>query len=147
VGLPYLIHGQIIVQVIKCCYSSYSQHILQLESWVQEQENREWEWAKNQLDAKLQLDAFQRPYNKIIKSHADLVLMGRTVAAEVDQLDASMFGPVASNSTHPAAVMVEGVVTRMEEAREGMEVVAGPRLQQLQECYQLHALKQKLTKV
>lgn len=117
-----------------------------MESWVKEQESREWEWAQNQLDAKLQLDAFQRPHDRIIKSHDGLVTMGRDVAAKIDQSDASMFGPVDTYSTHPAVGMVEGVVTRMEEARDWMERVAGPRLQQLQECYQLHSLKQKLTK-
>ena len=95
----------------------------------------------------LQLDAFQQPYARIIKSHDDLVTMGRGIAAEIDKSDASMFGRAGTKSTHPAVKMVEGVVTRMEKARRRLEDVAGPRLQQLQECHQLHALKQKLIKV
>lgn len=118
-----------------------------MESWVQELENREWEWAKNLLDAKLQLDAFQRQYNQINKSHTDLVGMGRGIAAEIDQSDAAMFGPGKAGTTHPAVEVVEGVVLRMEDARARMVGVAEPRLQQLQQCYQLHSVKQKLTKV
>ena len=116
-----------------------------MESWTQEQENREWDSALNQMDAKIQLDAFQRQHDQIHKSHLDLIGMGRSISSEIDQSDRAMFGPLGR--IHPAVEGVESLVVRMVQACQRMEGVARPRLRQLKERHQYHVIKQKWSKV
>lgn len=118
-----------------------------MESWTQEQENREWESTQSRIDAKLQLDAFQRQYDQISQSHLDLITKGRSLAVETEESDSLMFGRGPTDSAHPATVKVEGVVSLMSQAHDKMEGVVNPRLQRLKEVHQFHSLKHKLFKV
>ena len=100
------------------------------------------------MDARLQLDAFQRQYDQMNKSHLDLVEKGRGTASEIDQLDLTMFGGKETNgSTHPAVVKVEGVVAKMAHVWKAMEGVAGPLLQRLKDCHICHFIKQSTADV
>lgn len=108
----------------------------------------EQEPALNKMDAKLQLDAFQRQYEQLSSSHNSLISSGRSVVSEMSQSDEAMFGPGAGgSSTHSAVTKVEGVVERMVGVYQRMEGVARPRLKQLQTCYQFYNLKQTCNKV
>lgn len=119
-----------------------------MESWIQEQEIQEWESARDQVSARLDLDAFQRQCDQLNKSHNDLVTRGRSIATEIEESDSGMFGGGAGGHTpHPAVARVEGVVERMEESKKRVEGVAGPRLLRLKESHQYHFIRQKSNKV
>lgn len=100
------------------------------------------------MDAKLQLDAFQRQHDQIHKSHLDLIGMGRSLSSEIDQSDRAMFGGLEGGQhVHPAVEGVESLVVRMVQACQKMEGVARPRLQQLKQRHLYHVIKQKWSKV
>lgn len=98
------------------------------------------------MDAKLELDAFQRQHDQISKSHSDLIARGRNISLEIEQSDRATFDSPLPHP-HPAVVRVEGMVVRMVQARQRMEGVARPRLQTLKKCYQFHCLRLKTSKV
>jgi len=125
------------------------QHIFDSDSWIQEQEGKDdGEGTKSQLDAKLELDAFNRQYDQIRKSRADLISKGRGIALEIEQLDVLFFGSeVQGHTPHPAGVRVEEKIARMVAASQRLEGVAQPHLQQLQKLYKFHSLKEKSSRV
>ena len=99
------------------------------------------------MDAKLQLDGFQRQHDQIHKSHLDLIGMGRSISSEIDQSYRGMFGELESGRVHPAVEGVETLVVQMVQACQVMEGVARPCLQQLKQRHQYHIIKQKWSKV
>ena len=113
-----------------------------MESWTREQKNDNWKPATTIIDAKLELDVFQKEYDGNHECQSNLVTQGRTAASEVCWLEERIFGNVKNDSTHPVVRDVEMTVGRMEEACAMMEGVVGPRLQRLRDCYQYHLIKQ-----
>ena len=129
-----------------CLYNIF-QYLVELESWTQEQDHVEWEPAENTMDAQLHLDAFQRQYDQLVSSHAELVAMGRSVSKDIEQLDSEMFGSTATGHTHPLTSKVEELIEKMKSSMDKMLQIASPRLQQLKDCLQFHLLQQRANKV
>ena len=93
----------------------------------------------------VQLECFQKGFDKIHSSHDELVSRGGAISKEIDQLDSSMFGP--SDSTHPAVQSVKEHVAKLEASVRKMDSTAAPHLQQLKDCLQFHLLQERAGKV
>ena len=121
-----------------------------MEAWSNEQEHSEWEATDNPIDAQLQLETFQRQYDQLNNSHEKLVARGRSIAKQTNQLDLQLFGSFPgsdSGAIHPVITTVEELVRRMEVSHQETDMVAVPRLHQLQDCLQGHLLYQRSNKV
>lgn len=71
-----------------------------------------------------------------------MIARGKTVAMETEQLDFVMFGTVCG-PTHPVTVAINQLKAKIWEAKNTLDEVALPRLQQRKECLDYHLLQHR----
>ena len=123
------------------------QHNGQVELWIEDQDNDEWDHAPNIIEAKLRLDAFQKDYDQLYDAYQELVTRGRGVASNICQLEQVMFGDVESGHAHPVVQSVEETLAEAGRVNDEMDGLASDQLQVLRDCYQYYRIKQTSSKV